>query len=1156
MQRGSCTAAMAQCAGLLLALLLATPSAAQDREALQICFDSLTGQGKYADAAGVGEDLFQRSQKQFGEDSAETASAADQLAGVYTMLGRLQAAETHYQRALAVRERLGGTDQGALIHSLLGLANLRIAQTRYEEAKQLSQRALAVAEQSLGPDHPTTARALTRVALMLGTLGEYPQGEALGRKAIAIFDAKDGVDSPGSAEPLFILGEILEVQNRPAEAEELFRHALRIRERALDAGDPDIVKTLNLLGASLHGQKRLSEAASILQRALTITSGYWEGHPRREETLTFLSAVLREQGRSDLAVSILRQLISSTRAAWGATHSRTAQAMQALGSLLTTQGKYQEATHYLLQALAIWEEGLGPDHDSTAQARLLLAHVLRDQQRYAEAEPLYRQALPVMEKVYGQGHPSVANLLNDMAQNLAQLDRYDEAFRYHQQARALLETALGANNPDVGKALAAFGTVLLNKGRLAEAEALYRTALGIVEKRVGEHAYGAVLLGNLGTLRFMARDWQEAQAFYKRAAAIYINRMTRAAQDDRRAAMRDEIELTRHAVWGQIDVAAERAKENQHLTPDLTAETFEAAQWAVRSQAASALSQLAARFAKDDGGLASLVRQRQDLSAAYQAAELKLIEAAAARPSPEGQAAEAALVVARSDAGARMKEIDRQLEREFPDYQELIGPKPLTLAEAQQLLHPNEVLVQFVFGAHQQLHGYVWAVTRTAVRWKLVEVSEPTLAATVQALRCGLDDMSWREHEKDCLRLLKIEEKPRRGGLPFDLALAHRLYDVLIGGVRDLVAGRHILVVPAGALASLPLSVLVTETPDLSPAEGFRRYERASWLGLRQPITVLPSVASLRAIRKMNKTGRASEAYVGFGNPTLDGHEECQPIIVPEACPANPRMRQPKAVASAEPKGMAPRLSRGNRTDVAALRSLCPLPDTKHELDCVATSLGASRSHVYAGPDATESAVKAAPLDRYRIVHFATHGLLASQTERFLPGIPEPAIVLSPTAVPSEEDDGLLTASEIAKLRLDADWVILSACNTAAAERRGADALSGLARAFFYAGARALVVSHWEVYSNAAAELTSRAANTLSENPAIGRAEAMRRSMAAVTRRGGFHAHPAFWSPFVVIGEGGSAARQDPKTDPRKVSRRNAGTTPAETWQSKVFNPR
>jgi CHAT domain-containing protein len=117
----------------------------------------------------------------------------------------------------------------------------------------------------------------------------------------------------------------------------------------------------------------------------------------------------------------------------------------------------------------------------------------------------------------------------------------------------------------------------------------------------------------------------------------------------------------------------------------------------------------------------------------------------------------------------------------------------------------------------------------------------------------------------------------------------------------------------------------------------------------------------------------------------------------------------------------------------------------------------------------------------------------------------------------------LLTASRVAKLTLDADWAVLSACNTAAGDRPGAEGLSGLARAFFYAGARALLVSHWPVDSEAAVKLTTAAFSELARNPAIGRAEALRRSMQKLIadQSSARHSVPAVWAAFVLVGEGG-----------------------------------
>ncbi len=188
-------------------------------------------------------------------------------------------------------------------------------------------------------------------------------------------------------------------------------------------------------------------------------------------------------------------------------------------------------------------------------------------------------------------------------------------------------------------------------------------------------------------------------------------------------------------------------------------------------------------------------------------------------------------------------------------------------------------------------------------------------------------------------------------------------------------------------------------------------------------------------------------------------------------------------------------------------------------------------------------------LAKARVIHFATHGLLAKETGGMLKITddqaqlvslavkgavlreppngarhPEAALILTPPETASGEDNGLLTASDVAALRLDADWVVLSACNTAApGSETGTEQLSGLARAFFYAGARALLVSHWYVNSAATVPLITRAFREIEARPGIGRAEAMRLAMSSLIAEGGRKAHPANWAPFIVVGEGEAA---------------------------------
>jgi hypothetical protein len=163
-----------------------------------------------------------------------------------------------------------------------------------------------------------------------------------------------------------------------------------------------------------------------------------------------------------------------------------------------------------------------------------------------------------------------------------------------------------------------------------------------------------------------------------------------------------------------------------------------------------------------------------------------------------------------------------------------------------------------------------------------------------------------------------------------------------------------------------------------------------------------------------------------------------------------------------------PRFYRSGLADVRAVNELAPLPDTADELRAIGKVLGAPPDAINLREAASELRVKTLPLNNYRVIQFATHGLVAGD----LSGLAEPALVLTPPKVPTEADDGLLTASEIAALRLNADWAVLSACNTAAGTSQGAEALCQTG-VFFCHGARGPCSSNTGGITDAAVVLTT-----------------------------------------------------------------------------------
>src|SRR5208337_2357484 len=504
------------------------------------------------------------------------------------------------------------------------------------------------------------------------------------------------------------------------------------------------------------------------------------------------------------------------------------------------------------------------------------------------------------------------------------------------------------------------------------------------------------------------------------------------------------------------------------------------------SQAAASLLQMSARASATDDELSGLLRRRQDLVGEWQAIQQRLTQATLTNES-SAQMAQGS--VGRLDRiGAEISALDANIASRFPDYADFTNPAPLDVTEVQALLREDEALVLFIETGSPT---WVWVVTKTEKSLALINLSSDALAAEVANLRCGLDQSNWTDpadwpettqaelQRKKFQRTVfercrSLGRKPNADGdLPFDLDRAHRLYKLFLGPAEKSIAGKHLLIVPSQSLMQLPFATLVTEQP--APGTKLRDVK---WLGTTAPISILPSVSSLRALRRAAKASQASKPFLGFGNPLLNGDpaaaklarskQTCATVPLWTASTVSRSIRAPMKLRPSE-------AFRGGLADVSVLQAQIALPETADELCEVAKSLKASPDDVLLGERATETALKrlnqSGRLANYRVIHFATHGLVSGD----LPGVSEPALLLTPPETATPEDDGLLTASEVSQMKLNANWVVLSACNTAAGGSQGAEALSGLTKAFFYAGSRALLVTHWEIDSAAAVKLTTGA---------------------------------------------------------------------------------
>ncbi len=556
-----------------------------------------------------------------------------------------------------------------------------------------------------------------------------------------------------------------------------------------------------------------------------------------------------------------------------------------------------------------------------------------------------------------------------------------------------------------------------------------------------------------------------------------------------------------------------REKQEKTFGIDVAAKIFRLCEAMNGSAVQGALSESGARAAAVDPELADLVREEQDAFKQIGALQTTLSNVIAAPSDQQDPVALNDIKTTINTLEAARESLLEEIKRRFPKYAEFTNPQPVDFSQVQELLKPGEAMVVIYPKIHRT---YIWAIPKTGrVSFSIAGLDKATLKDTIGQLRTALD------------------VAPQTfGDIPaFDIDGAYSLYQDLLkpvevgwGNAKDLI------VVAPGPLAHLPFSVLPTSPITLSPEkkELFAGYRAVPWLIRRISIVRQPSVASFVSMRTLPAADTGRKAFVGFGDPFFNREQ----MAAAEKEKADSTIMLASLDEKIQVRSI--RITQTGSLDNKDLSScnlgmLCRIPDTAEEIRNIATLLGADPARdVFLGKDASEHTVKTMDLSDSRVVAFASHALVPGD----LDGLDQPAIALSAPSVTGDGEDGLLKMEEILRLKMNADWVILSACNTGAAEGSGAEAVSGLGRAFFYAGTRAILVSMWPVETTSARKLTTGLFRYQKENSGMKRVQAHRESMLALIDSPGFidkatdkivasYAHPVFWAPFIIVGDGG-----------------------------------
>jgi CHAT domain len=471
-----------------------------------------------------------------------------------------------------------------------------------------------------------------------------------------------------------------------------------------------------------------------------------------------------------------------------------------------------------------------------------------------------------------------------------------------------------------------------------------------------------------------------------------------------------------------------------------------------------------------------LYRQASDLGEARNRVEAAMSDLASQPRDQADPVQEAALRRELVDLTRTIDGLMAEVNRLEPGFAALTGDLSLTVPEIQALLGEDEVFVLVDHQRHDQEWSIAIAITRDKAEAHLFWQPVADLQGWVTAVR---DSVALKLGTRAAEALEDAPAAPE--DFPFDAAW--QLYRQSFLAVWQLVDEKpNVLAEFRGPMTGLPPQLLLAYEP--APTDTL---QTAPFLVRYKAVTVLPSVAALKTAELAKGRAKAPEPFAGFADPSYDA-----------------AMVSPALLADSGEAG-------ANRLRGA----LAPLPETAAEVAEVRGFVAGKGGDVWLGDEASEYAAKTAGLERYAMVYFATHGLVGGDRSGTTL-LTEAALALTP----GQGEDGFLTASEIAQLRLAADWVVLSACNTAQGDAPGAEALSGLAQAFLYAGARALLVSHWPVESRSAAHLMTETFRLRAETPGLTAAEAQRQAMVAMIegKADPRWAHPAYWAPFVIVG--------------------------------------
>lgn len=784
------------------------------------------------------------------------------------------------------------------------------------------------------------------------------------------------------------------------------------------------------------------------------------------------------------------------------------------------------------------DKNLSPSIEAAASNEL--ANVYKDKENYEDAERLYRKAIgawEILERKYPEKIEVKINLittLNNLAIVYLRMDDLQNAEKLLNRSVEISEKN-DVFTPELGKSYNYLGIVnekrnnaniaisnfnkaleilhklsaskeyadtlnnlsimYSNQGKYDKAEPLLIESIELTKQLDGvNHPSYAQSLNNLSVFYKNTSSFKKAESYALQAINLF-NKIFGIYHSEYLNSVNNLVDIyIKQSKYKEALVLVKQTIENKTVDintalyvlsgaqssglideKEAIKDSYEVMQLSISTSAAQAVNNLSRRFSTQNKELASLIKQNQDLENNNNDLDKKILSSIALDPAVRDFSLLSKIHSQISVNNKMIKNIQLLISEKFPDYASLSNPLPLTIEQTQKILTDEEGVVSF-FSLDKNC--FVWIITKSSAHWRQLDVTKSQLNKDILKLRESLTNKEIK---------------------PFDAALSFKIYQELFSDIESYLDNKNRLsLLAVGPLTSLTPNVLVTRDPS------GKALKELDWFVNKYATAIIPSIFSLQTMRVQAGKSSAQKAMIAFADPIFNQINNKVPVIDQVALRSLPNYFQ------------------SNQINYNKLSNSLPqLPSTRDEVLAIGKFVGANQNDIILGNLATEAAVKQATLDQYRIVYFATHGLVAGELSQFAKAGAEPALIFTLPKNPSPVDDGLLQASEVARLNLNADWVVLSACNTASSDGAGAEALSGLAQAFLYAGARSLIVSYWDVLDDATRDLMSFVFESSAQSTNTYHSVLLQKAMIKLLHQAKTddEAHPRVWAPFVVVGE-------------------------------------